>query len=231
MRLFIKKINVIACIITLTMISFNLFADVTLNDSAENLSGAKLTTLVPFNRPKTRPAYGYFQVGITGSPQYFIPNEDSLPDFTNFSNVKSGDRVYYVTVDIRYWWTLNGASNRVQKDVFLPKGNTYIIDRSWVGNYYHLKTEDIGSSNFESPKNAGDLSLNVFVQRYLVINHRCTDKDHIELKKRCKGKKFVLVLSEINEDFSIGEILSVLKPIISFDLNTIPKVVIPPNNK
>lgn len=230
MRLFIKKINAIACIITLTMISFNLFADVTLNDSAENLSGAKLTTLIPFNTPKTRPAYGYFQVGITGSPQYFVPNDDSLPDFTNFSNVNIGDRVYYVTVDIKYWVTVNGASNRVQKDVLLPKGNTYIIDRSWVGNYYQLKTEDIGSSSF-APNDAGDLSLIVFVQRYIVINHRCTDKDYPELKERCKGKKFVLTLSEIDEGFSIGEILSVLKPIISFDLNTIPKVVIPPNNK
>lgn len=79
----------------------NLYADVTMNDSAENLLGSKITTLIPFNNPMTRPAYAYFQIGMTGTPQVFVPSDSKSLDIDDYSHlkIKEGDILYSVRVE------------------------------------------------------------------------------------------------------------------------------------
>lgn len=236
MILTINKFKSITAMIVLSAISINLYADVNMNDSADNLEGANVTTLINFNNPKIRPAYGYAQLGTTGVPYVYIPDDggvkkgEIIDDFLE-NKAEEGDILYLAEVDMR-----DKNLRRYPSDIFLPLNNTYKTKSSissyhpQVGSYYELATQKI----FEWKNKYGEenfILLYISIQRFKVVKHRCTSKDSEEIIKRCKGKKTTLLLVTFLDDFSIGEVTSVLKPIVSIDLNTIPRVVIPGNNK
>lgn len=244
MRVFIKKVKTIAYIISLSMVSFNLYADVTMNDSAENLLNAKVTTLIDFNNPKTRAAYAYAQIGTIGVPLIFTPDDQGhsatlMAAQLLETKAVEGDLIYWVEVDVQGYWLRDERyyppiHNRFTSDVFLPKNNSYKIERSSVGSFYHLTTESvykwIDGRDGQGRDIEKSISLHIGIQRNKVIKHHCSSKDSKDVVKACKGRKNILRMQIFNDDFSIGEVTSVLKPIVSIDLNTIPKVVIPGNS-
>lgn len=214
----------------------NLYADVTMNDSAENLLGAKITTLIPFNNPMTRPAYAYFQIGMTGTPQVFDSKSFHIDDYSHLK-IKEGDILYFVTVEIKPWIKDEHLSTtRFSKDVLLPQGNTYTIQntssRIYNNGLYMLTTGDLSTPDSGVVKEIAYKSpvLHIFIWKGRVFNHKCTNKDSELVKEKlCKGRKYVLALDGVNGDLSIEEVVTVLKPIVSIDLDTIPKMIIPGN--
>lgn len=229
--LVLKKVKLIMVIVLLNFGISRVNAHINMNDSAENLVGATITTKVDFNNPKTRAAHAYLKLGILGEVYEFVPEAD-LVNFQNLleklveeKKIKINDEFYLVETNILQEWDESLLPN----DVNLPKGNKYPITKIkyYESDYLELDIKPI----YTFEKNDKHLMLRVYATRGILKLHHCSKKDSDEIKEWCKkrGSNSVYYMDTNKIPFKVGELMSVLDPIFNFDLSSIPRLDIPKN--
>lgn len=229
--LVLKKIKLIMLIVLLNFGISRVNAHVNMNDSAENLLGATITTKVDFNNPKTRSAHFYIKLGILGQVYELVPDGDLTKYFNLLKNlveekkIRINDEIFMVETKILQDW-----DERLSPfDVNLPTGNHYPITEINVQDSEFLKL-DINPI-YTNKKTDKHLMLRVEAGRGKLKLHKCTENDFDSNKEKCKlgGNNSFYFLDKITNSFKVGELMSVLDPIFYFDLSTIPRLEIPRN--